>query len=266
MNVVSIVTISYNQGEFLEACIDSVLSQDYPAIEYIVVDAGSTDGSREIIEKYRDRITKIIFESDRGPSDGLNKGFMAASGQIYGFLNSDDFLLPGAIRKICDAFAQRPMVDVISGNAYIVDRSGCKSRPFFSKRYSLLLRSYRATVLAQQSTYFKAACFHEAGGFNVHNKVAWDGELWIDMAMVGARFDRIPDFISAFRIYEESITGSGRESVAYQNYLQLMFRKIRGREENNLDRLIGYMMRIISAVAHPIATMQRLRLGPVVRR
>ena len=93
---VSIVTISYNQAQFLERTILSVLDQDYPEIEYIVVDPGSTDGSREIIERYGSRISKVILRPDRGAADGLNSGFAEASGQILGFLNSDDTLLPGA--------------------------------------------------------------------------------------------------------------------------------------------------------------------------
>ena len=81
----SIVTISYNQAQFLEQAIRSVIEQDYPDVEYIVVDPGSTDGSREIIERYRDRIDRIIFEPDKGPADGLNKGFAQATGDVFGF-------------------------------------------------------------------------------------------------------------------------------------------------------------------------------------
>ena len=105
---VSIVTISYNQCEFLEQALVSVLDQDYHNIEYIVIDAGSTDGSREIIQKHHHRIDKVIFEEDEGPADGLNKGFSIASGHIYGFLNSDDFLLPGVISKVVDTFKKQP--------------------------------------------------------------------------------------------------------------------------------------------------------------
>jgi len=86
---VSIVTISYNQARFLEQAIRSVINQDYPDIEYIVVDPGSTDGSRGIIEKYQNRIDKIIFDPDEGPADGLNKGFAHATGDIFGFINAD---------------------------------------------------------------------------------------------------------------------------------------------------------------------------------
>jgi len=91
----SIVTISYNQAQFLEKAILSVLNQEGVGLEYIVVDPGSTDGSREIIERYRDRFGHVVFEKDHGPADGLNKGFQYATGDVYGYLNSDDVLLPG---------------------------------------------------------------------------------------------------------------------------------------------------------------------------
>src|SRR5271170_7307769 len=105
---VSIVTVSFNQASFLERAIRSVLEQDYPDIEYIVVDPGSTDGSRDIIDRYRSQISKIILEPDTGPANGLNKGFAAASGNIFGYINADDAYLPGAIAKAVSAFRARP--------------------------------------------------------------------------------------------------------------------------------------------------------------
>ena len=95
----SVVTISFNQRQYLMEALTSVLAQDYPAIEYIVVDPGSTDGSRELIESFRSRLDRVIFEPDQGAAEGLNKGFQQASGDIFGFLNSDDVLLPGAMRS-----------------------------------------------------------------------------------------------------------------------------------------------------------------------
>ena len=92
---ISVVTISFNQAKYLRQCIDSVLNQNYQNIEYIIVDPGSTDGSRQIIESYGDRVIKI-FEKDAGPADGLNMGFSRATGDIFYFINSDDYVLPGA--------------------------------------------------------------------------------------------------------------------------------------------------------------------------
>jgi glycosyltransferase involved in cell wall biosynthesis len=134
---VSIVTISYNQCAFLERAIQSVLAQNYPEVEYIVVDPGSTDGSRDIIERYRSRISKLILEPDKGPVDGLNKGFSVATGEIYGYLNADDEFLPGAIDKAMRAFAShrklksfmdtatRWMATVLSFVEYVLPHSAC---------------------------------------------------------------------------------------------------------------------------------------------
>jgi len=113
MRRVSIVTISFNQAQYLERAIRSVLEQDYPEIEYIVVDPGSTDGSRDVIEHYRSRISKVIFEPDTGPANGLNKGFAAASGEIFGCMNADDAYLPGAVTKAVAAFRAAPGADIV---------------------------------------------------------------------------------------------------------------------------------------------------------
>ncbi len=114
---VSIVTISFNPAEFVERTILSVLAQDYPDIEYIVVDPGSTDGSREIIERYRPRISKIILRPDHGAADGLNGGFAEATGEIFGFLNSDDMLLPGAVSSAVAFLEKHKEIDVVSGHS-----------------------------------------------------------------------------------------------------------------------------------------------------
>jgi glycosyltransferase involved in cell wall biosynthesis len=97
---ISIVTLSYNQRAFLQDAIDSILQQGYPDLEFIVVDPGSTDGSRELFRSYGEQISHVIFEPDRGAADGLNKGFGLASGEVFGFLNADDFLLPGALHRV----------------------------------------------------------------------------------------------------------------------------------------------------------------------
>src|ERR1700744_4255154 len=99
----SVVTISFNQRQYLEEALRSVLTQEYPAIEYILVDPGSTDGSRELIEGFAGELDRVVFEPDQAAADGLNNGFQHASGDIFGFLNSDDVLLPGAMRSVADA-------------------------------------------------------------------------------------------------------------------------------------------------------------------
>ena len=120
MPLVSIVTPSFNQAAFLRRTIDSVLGQDYPHIEYIVIDGGSTDGSVEILRSYGERV-RWVSEPDRGQSDAINKGFARCRGTIRGYLNSDDVLWPGAVRTVVAHFADQRDWDLIYGNAYHID-------------------------------------------------------------------------------------------------------------------------------------------------
>jgi glycosyltransferase involved in cell wall biosynthesis len=261
---ISIVTISYNQAKFLEQAIRSVIEQDYPNIEYIVVDPGSTDGSREIIERYRDRIDKIIFEPDRGPADGLNKGFSNATGDIFGFINSDDYLLPGALTKAAFAFASASDKDVLSGHSVIVNAHGDEINRFYSRRFSLTRFVYGASVLAQQSTFFRRNVFQKVGGFNGENRINWDGELWVDLAICGAIFGRIPKFLSAFRIHDEGITGrGGHRSPEFQCSRSRMFLKVKGRPRRRSDELLRVMYKAVEYGLHPSVAKARLVWGPI---
>lgn len=122
--LVSIVTPSYNQAQYLEDTIQSVLTQDYPRIEYIVIDGGSTDGSLEIIKKYADRISYWVSEKDKGQTDALNKGFAASHGSILAWLNSDDTYRPGAIRAAVEYLSRHPQVGMVYGDLDFIDENG----------------------------------------------------------------------------------------------------------------------------------------------
>jgi glycosyltransferase involved in cell wall biosynthesis len=232
---ISIVTISYNQKEFLRECIDSVLSQDYLDVEYIVVDPGSTDGSRELINSYADRIIRV-FERDHGPADGLNRGFAVATGDVFGFINSDDTLLPGALSAVARKFA-RGNVDVVCGTGNIIDAHGATTRVIASSRMTPWLYVHGGVTVFQQGTFFSADAFRGVGGFNVENGTCWDGELLLDMALSGARFSTIPDRLATFRLHAGSISGSGRLVERYRNDCDRLFRKATGRDRRPLDGL-----------------------------
>ncbi len=262
---ISIVTISFNQARFLEQAICSVLEQGHPTVEYIVVDPGSTDGSREIIQRYRDRIDKLIFEPDKGPADGLNKGFAHASGDVFGFLNSDDTLEPGSLSSVARYFETHPEVDVVSGHSWIIDAEGRRKRRFYSDRFSLRMAAYGASILAQQSTFFRSEIFRRVDGFNIDNRSAWDGELFVDMALAGARFALVQEFWSRFRIHNEGITGSGKLHALHQRHRERMFRKIMGRGSHWWDRLLAIGARYMRKMFNLPDTAERLRHGPIYR-
>src|SRR3954466_16026070 len=118
---VTIVTPSYNQAEFIEETIRSILLQGYPDLEYFVVDGGSTDNSVEIIRKYEKWITHWVSESDRGQSDAIQKGFNRVTGPVSAYLNSDDIYMPGALQRVGRRFSDGPQLDVVYGNLYRID-------------------------------------------------------------------------------------------------------------------------------------------------
>lgn len=262
----SLVTISFNQVQFLERAMRSVLEQDWPDIEYVVVDPGSTDGSRELIAKYRPRIARVILEPDAGAADGLNKGFAATTGGLLGFLNSDDVLLPGALSQAAAFFAANPGTDVVSGDCEIVDEHGEVLRISHSDRFSLHRYAYGAGVLMQPSTFFRAAAYRRTAGFNTANRSNWDGELFVDMAEAGARFARSGKLWSQYRIHQTSITGTGKLDAAIAAYHERMFQRIVGRSRAPHDRWIGSGMRLLKYLENPQALRQRLLRGPVYRR
>lgn len=263
---ISIVTISYNQVRFLEQAICSVLEQDYPDIEYIVVDPGSTDGSLDIIEKYRNRIAKVILEPDSGPADGLNKGFSFASGEILGYINSDDHYLPSALKKIIRYFQVHPASDVVSGNAHVINADNEILRYTYSDKYSLLGCAYGYSNLIQPSSFFRAEAFYKTRGFNIDNHSNWDGELFVDMKLNNAKFSRINEFLSAYRIYQTNITGSGNFHEKIMAYSDRRFSKIMGRKRAIIDDYFDLIFRLYRYVTNPRDLLQRIRFGPIYAR
>jgi glycosyltransferase involved in cell wall biosynthesis len=207
---ISIVTISFNQAAFLEECLMSVLSQKCEEVEYIVVDPGSTDGSRNILTRFAD-VIELILEPDRGPADGLNNGFAVATGDIFGYINADDRMAPGAIEFVGRFFTRNPDVDVLCGAIRIIDRDGRVSlRGRSADAFDLARYAAGICTIGQQATFFRRRAFELAGGFNPANHITWDGELLVDMALAGARFASVGNVLGDFRIYAESITGSNK--------------------------------------------------------
>jgi len=236
---VSIVTISFNQGAFLEECIQSVLAQksqqnsgkpddERVRVEYVVVDPGSTDQSRELIEKYRAQIDDVVLERDGGPADGLNRGFAKTSGEILGYINADDRLLPGTIDYVAKYFASHPDVDVLCGAIRMISRDGQPAlRSRTADRYDLADYATGICTIGQQGTFFRRRSFTAVGGFNIANRITWDGELLVDMKLAGARFAKVDKLLGDFRIYAEALTGSTRFRDAQNKELARVAEKIR---------------------------------------
>jgi glycosyltransferase involved in cell wall biosynthesis len=179
--LVSIITPSYNQAAFLEQTIQSVLDQDYPNLEYIIVDGASNDGSQEIIKKYASRIAWWVSEPDHGQADAINKGFARASGQIAAWLNSDDYYLPGAIAAAVAALNAAPEMGLVYGDVLAVDQVGQKINTLRYKDWELT-DLMRFNIIGQPAVFFRKELFEKAGRLDTRYHCMLDHQLWLRMA------------------------------------------------------------------------------------
>ena len=254
---ISIVTPSFNQREFVEASLRSVLLQGYPNLEVIVVDGGSHDGSVDAIAKYGTWLKKWVSERDAGPAQALNKGFKQATGEILGFLNADDFYLPGALAKVAREFRMYPSADVVSGHGYLATSSGQLGVPVFSDRWNVRRFEYGTCVFVQQATFFRRRAFEQVGGFNESMRTSWDMELWGDLARAGATFHGFEEFVAAFRLHSGSISGSPSLRSQRDQDTRAILQKFRGRQEQPRDRLFRLFHRLRKFCGHPRRTLQQ---------
>ena len=168
--------------------------------------------------------------------------------------------------RIVDLFRTNPGVDVISGHSIIIDEHDNAIRRSFSDKGSLRQYAYGAAVLMQPSTFFRAEIFRKTSGFNVDNRTNWDGELFIDMQMQGARFLIVNEFFSGYRLQSQSITSSKKLDDGIRKYQQTIFRKIMGRDMNAWDRVPALAYKLMKYTANPKALVERLLKGPVYGR
>jgi glycosyltransferase involved in cell wall biosynthesis len=180
--LVSIVTPSYNQAAFLEQTILSVLTQDYPNLEYLVVDGNSTDGSVEVIRKYAARLAWWVSEPDRGQAEAVNKGFRHARGEIVGWINSDDLYFHSqVIRQAVDAFHDHPQAGMVYANGLKINREGYLIDWFRYPQYSLNdLLGFN--ILLQPASFMRREALQAGGFLPIASNLTLDQELWIRIA------------------------------------------------------------------------------------
>ncbi|HEY8667665.1 MAG TPA: glycosyltransferase family 2 protein [Tepidisphaeraceae bacterium] len=205
---VSIVTPSYNQGRFIAATIDSVLNQNYPNVEYVVMDGGSTDQTVEILKGYGERIA-WVSERDDGQSDALNKGFGRTRGEILGWLNSDDTYSPGAIAAAAEYFATHPDVAMVYGDADYIDATGGRiGRCAHVEPFNLHRLLYYSDFIVQPAAFFRRSAFEAVGGIDASLHFCMDYDLWLK---IGGRFKMayLPRVLANFRWFGGNKTAVG---------------------------------------------------------
>ena len=256
---ISIVTPSYNQGQFIEETIRSILLQGYPDLEYIIIDGGSTDQSVDIIKKYEPWLTHWVSEKDRGAPSAINKGLTRSTGSIFAWLNSDDVYREGVLRSSATEFSARPEVDVLSGIVRVVSERG---QEYYGPSPLRTLEDFcrvktnwtQRRLIVQPEAFFRGNLFRTAGPIREDLQYCYDLLFWISAADQGAQFASVANHWADFRVHPKQKTA---------DYL-LVNRELANsvfsycREKSDMDR--GQFMRICSEVVQlldHVATEER---------
>ena len=249
--LVSIVTPSYNQAQYIEASLRSVLEQDYPRIEYLVADGGSTDGSVEIIRRYAGRLAWWVSEKDSGQAEAINKGFARASGEIVAWLNSDDLYLPGAVSAAVRAFEQHPQAGLVFGDVVSINAAGEAINVMTCGDWGLddLLQF---KIISQPGVFLRRAALEQAGYLDLKMHYMLDHQLWLRVAQ-HAPMQYVPERWAAARFHENAknvnqAAGFAREAYQLLDWIQTQpglqepYRRLNKRIRAGAHRINGFYM------------------------
>ncbi len=200
---ITIVTPSYNQGRYVEATLRSVLLQGYPNLEYIVMDGGSSDRSAAIIESYAPFLSHWRSAKDAGQSDAIASGFEMATGEIFGWLNSDDILLPGALSTVARAFELHPRADAIYGNRFVIDEEGGVTGRHIWPRILTAGHWWLGQPMAQECTFWRSSAYEAVGGLDRSRTFTMDHDLFVRMWRRG-KFEKTAAYLGCLRIHSET--------------------------------------------------------------
>lgn len=216
--LVTIVTPSFNQARFIWETIESVLAQDYPRIDYLVLDGGSTDGTLDILRSYGDRLT-WVSEPDRGQSHAINKGWRRARGDVVAYLNSDDFYLPGAVSRAVRALLERPERVAVYGEAWHCDEQGENRERYPTEPFDL--ERLKATCfICQPATFLVREAVEGAGWLDESLRYCMDYDLWLRLASRGP-FGHVPDYLAVSRLHGDTKT-LGQRVAVHQEIMDML--------------------------------------------
>ncbi|MCE9550653.1 MAG: glycosyltransferase [Betaproteobacteria bacterium] len=265
----TVVTPTYNQGQFIEKTIDSVLSQGYPNLEFIIIDGGSKDNTVEVIKKYEHHLAYWVSEPDRGQSHAINKGMGRATGDYLTWLNSDDWYLPGALHRMHELFAAHPEIGMVVGAGRIVDQMG-KEVHYISPTQEITLESLYKWLSSgnflQPSSAFTRSAWESAGHIDEQIHIALDLDLWLRMAKAGVKF------VTTDALLSEALSHPQAKTTAFEDLMRLdcalvIIRHggehvVRKTLEVMITRYTWYRRNYETIVSNPLLKMLR----PIVKR
>ena len=203
---ITIVTPSYQQGRFLDRTIYSVVSQRYPALEYVVQDGGSSDQTLEVLRRFDPFLTRWASEADGGQADAINRGFQQTTGDLMAWLNSDDMLLPGSLAYVARFFVEHPGVDVVYGHRLMIDENDGQIGAWTLPRHDDLALTL-ADYVPQETLFWRRSVWEAAGGrVDPSFEYALDWDLLLRFRDVGGKMVRLPRYLGAFRVHDDQKT------------------------------------------------------------
>jgi glycosyltransferase involved in cell wall biosynthesis len=250
---ISIVTPSLNQGDFLEQTIHSVFSQEYPNLEYIVMDGGSSDNTLDVLRSCSDRV-KWVSEKDKGQTDAINKGLRMASGKIVAYLNADDLLLPGTLEKVARAFMDHPETMWVTGRCRIITETGQETRKLITAYKNLWLRVHRSSFLfitdyiSQPATFWRASLHNEVGFLDESLHYSLDYEYFLRL---NGRYPLaiLPDYLAAFRVHSQSKNANAfHRNVYIEEDRIAVYRHTQSKALRTLHNIHRWLMTTVYAV------------------
>lgn len=226
---VSIVTPSFNQHEFVERTVRSVLDQSYPNLEFFVQDGASTDGTTDVLSHYGDRLAGWSSCPDNGQANAINAGFAKSSGEIMAWLNSDDILLPGTLAYVTEYFSRHPNVDVVYGHRILIDEHDREIGRWILPSHNDKVLSWE-DFIPQETMFWRRRIWEKSGGHVDESfRFAMDWDLLLRFRDAGARFVRLPRFLGGFRVHSRQKTSVEILHVGYQEMDRIR------------QRLLGYV-------------------------
>lgn len=228
---ISVITPTFNGAEYLEDAILSVKQQRGTNVEHIVVDGASTDGTLDLLRQHKH--LRWTSEPDCGQSDAINKGFLHAKNDLVGWLNADDYYMPGALNAIAQAAQENPEADVIYGDCIFVDARGCIIRSKVEHNFDPNVLIYFGCYIPSTSTFFRRRLIERSLLLDCHYRVAMDFEYFARLAKLGCKFHYVPRFIASFRWHEDNISLRNRERRAEER--QMVQHATLGRRQPTLE-------------------------------